>query len=139
MAARLTDRQKKKIIADYQELGSYNAVAKVNGVSDKTVRSIILKNPEITEKFEEKKKQNTLDMLAFMDSRKRKMQEAIDLHLKALTDPDKINGAALSHVATSFGIIVDKATKNTASSNESLNKLDNLLKEFRDAVKPEAD
>lgn len=28
MAARLTDKQKKKIVADYLELGSYNAVAK---------------------------------------------------------------------------------------------------------------
>ena len=27
MAARLTDRQKKKIVADYLELGSYNATA----------------------------------------------------------------------------------------------------------------
>lgn len=78
-------------------------------------------------------------MLAFMDSRKEKMQEAIDLHLKALTDPKKIEAAALLQVSTSFGIIVDKATRNTASNNDSLNKLDNLLKEFRDAVKPEAD
>ena len=79
------------------------------------------------------------DMLAFMDSRKEKMQEAIDLHLAALTNPEKIEGAALSQIATSFGIIVDKATRNTASSNDSLHKLDNLLKEFKDAVKPEAD
>lgn len=30
MAARLTDKQKKKIIADYVQLGSYNAVSKIN-------------------------------------------------------------------------------------------------------------
>ena len=33
MAARLTDRQKKKIVADYAQLGSCNAVAKLNGCS----------------------------------------------------------------------------------------------------------
>lgn len=38
MAARLTDKQKKKIIADYVQLGSYNATAKVNGVSLNTVK-----------------------------------------------------------------------------------------------------
>ena len=76
-------------------------------------------------------------MLAFMDSRKEKMQEAIDLHLNALTGPEKIDDAGLSQIATSFGIIVDKATKNTASGNDSLNKLDGLLKEFKDAVKSE--
>lgn len=139
MAARLTDKQKKKIIADYVELGSYNAVSKIHGVSATTVKNIVLKSADCVEKCEQKKEQNTQDMLAFMDSRKEKMQEAIDLHLAALTNPEKIEGAALSQIATSFGIIVDKATRNTASSNDSLHKLDNLLKEFKDAVKPEAD
>ena len=45
MAARLTDRQKKKIVADYLELGSYNATAKKNGVSNHTVKRILLEVP----------------------------------------------------------------------------------------------
>ena len=139
MAARLTDKQKKKIIADYLAVESYNAVAKMNGVSKDTVKRIIQSCDDFAKIAQQKKEQNTQDMLAFMDSRKEKMQEAIDLHLAALTDPEKIQGAALSQVATSFGIIVDKATRNTASNNDSLHKLDNLLKEFRDAVKPETD
>ena len=138
MAARLTDKQKKKIIADYLETESYNATAKMNGVADTTVKRVVEECGDFKKKAEQKKKQNTLDMLAFMDSRKEKMQEAIDLHLMALTDPKKISDAGLSQIATSFGIIVDKATKNTASGNDSLNKLDGLLKEFKDAVKPEA-
>lgn len=40
MAARLTDKRKKKIIADYIELGSYNAAGKPNGVSMNTVKQI---------------------------------------------------------------------------------------------------
>lgn len=138
MAARLTDKQKKKIIADYLETESYNATAKMNGVADTTVKRVVEECGDFKKKAEQKKKQNTLDMLAFMDSRKEKMQEAIDLHLMALTDPKKISDAGLSQIATSFGIIVDKATKNTASGNDSLNKLDGLLKEFKDAVKSEA-
>ena len=70
MAARLTDRQKKKIIADYVELGSYSAAAKKNGVSDNTVRNIVRGNSDISRKCERKKEQNTADMLAYMDSRK---------------------------------------------------------------------
>ena len=139
MAARLTDRQKKKIVADYVELGSYNAVAKIHGVSATTVKNTVLKSADCVKKCEQKKKQNTLDMLAFMESRKGKMQDAIDLYLEALTSREKIEGAPLSQVATTFGIVVDKATKNTAGSNDSLNKLDNLLREFKDAVKPETD
>lgn len=137
MAARITDKQKKKIVADYLETESYNATAKLNGVADTTVKRVVEDCRDFKKKAEQKKKQNTLDMLAFMDSRKGKMQEAIDIHLKYLTDSDKISEAGLSQIATSFGIIVDKATKNTASGNDSLNKLDGLLKEFKDAVKSE--
>ena len=42
MAKRLTDRQKKKIVADYLELQSYNATAKENGVSKDTVKRVVL-------------------------------------------------------------------------------------------------
>ncbi len=137
MAARLTDKQKKKIVADYLETESYNATAKLNGVADTTVKRVVEDCREFQQIAEQKKKQNTLDMLAFMDSRKKKMQEAIDMHLQALTDEEKIRSAGLAQIATSFGIIVDKATRNTASGNDSLNKLDGLLKEFKDAVKSE--
>ena len=137
MAARLTDKQKKKIVADYLETESYNATAKLNGVADTTVKRVVEDCREFQKIAEKKKKQNTLDMLAFMDSRKKKMQEAIDMHLQALTDEEKIRSAGLAQIATSFGIIVDKATRNTASGNDSLNKLDGLLKEFKDAVKSE--
>ena len=50
MAARLTDKQKKKIIADYVQLGSYNAVSKINGVSATTVKNIVLKSADFVEK-----------------------------------------------------------------------------------------
>ncbi len=137
MAARLTDRQKKKILADYVQTNNYSATARMNNVSATSVKNLVRGNADIVEMCEQKKEENTVEMLAFMESRKGEMQKAIDLHLKALTDPEKIKAAALSQIATSFGIIVDKATKNTAGSNDSLNKLDGLIKEFRDAVKPE--
>ena len=49
MAARLTDRQKKKIVADYAQLGSCNAVAKLNGCSPNTVKKIVHNNADIAE------------------------------------------------------------------------------------------
>lgn len=138
MAARLTDRQRKMIMADRAGEMSIRQLADKYHVSTTTIQRVLKNNTVVAQMVTQKKEQNTLDMLAFMDSRKEKMQEAIDLHLMALTDPEKISDAGLSQIATSFGIIVDKATKNTASGNDSLNKLDGLLKEFRDAVKSEA-
>lgn len=138
MAARLTDKQKKKIIADYVQLGSYNATAKANGVSLNTVKKIVQGNADIAEMCNQKREENTAEMLAFMDSRKGEAQNVIDTYLKALADPEKLENASLSQIATALGIVVDKFTKNTASGSDSLNKLDGLLMEFRDAVKPEA-
>lgn len=53
MAARLTDKQKKKIIADYLETQSINATAKKNNVSWGTVRSILDGMGEIEEMLKE--------------------------------------------------------------------------------------
>lgn len=106
MAARLTDAQKKKIIADYVEYGSYNKTARMNGVSRNTVKNIIMEDKENATKCQQKKEQNTQDMLAYMDSRKAKAQEIIDKCLESL--PGKLKGANATQTATVLGIISDK-------------------------------
>ena len=78
MAARLTDKQKKEIIADYVESGSYLATAKKFGVSDNTVRKIVLGNSEVAKKCEEKRQQNTAEILDYLDSRKEKAKDVLD-------------------------------------------------------------
>lgn len=118
MAARLTDKQKKKILADYVECGSYNETAKMNGVSRNTVKNVVMADKENATKCQQKKEQNTLDMLAYMDSRKEQAQSVIDDYLKALANPTKIEAAKLSEIATALGIVVDKFTKNTATSEK---------------------
>ena len=53
MAARLTDKQKKKIIADYLELGSFRAVGRKNGVSADTVKRAVEKDDNFKRKAAE--------------------------------------------------------------------------------------
>lgn len=130
MAARLTDEQKKKIIADYVESGSYRATAKKFGISDNTVKKICSENAQIAQKCAQKKEQNTADMLAYMESRKEKAQKAVDAYLDVLTDPAKIKAAKLSEIATAMGIVVDKFTKTTAVGEDTLAKLDDVLKKI---------
>ena len=79
-AQRLTDKQKKKIIADYVQLQNYTKTAKLNGVSDTTVKRLISTAPsEMLKKVEQKKEQNTLEMLDYMDSKKERVQETFIL------------------------------------------------------------
>lgn len=55
MAKHLTDREKKKIIADYAEMGSCNAVAKKHGRSWATIKQMAEKVMKIFYKCAPKK------------------------------------------------------------------------------------
>lgn len=107
MAARLTDRQKKKIVADYLETESYNATAKENGVCGQTVRRVIEESQGITENLKRKKEENTADILAYMDSRRKQVCDIIEVGLAVL--PEKIQTAkTASEVTTAIGTLIDK-------------------------------
>lgn len=107
MAARLTDKQKKKIVADYLDLGSYNAAAKMNGVSNHTVKRVVLEIPEMADKLQQKKEENTADILAYMEAQKNRVCEIIDISLEVL--PDKIrNAKTAADVTTAMGTVISK-------------------------------
>ena len=107
MAARLTDRQKKKIVADYLETESYNATAKKNGVCGQTVRRVIEESQGITENLKRKKEENTADIPAYMDSRRKQVCDIIEVGLAVL--PEKIQTAkTASEVTTAIGTLIDK-------------------------------
>lgn len=108
MAARLTDWQKKKIVADYVELGSYNAVGKLNGVSKDTVKRIVQNCEDIAEKTKQKKEENTADILAYMESQKQLVCEIISKGLMALNDEEKMACAQPSQITTALGTLIDK-------------------------------
>lgn len=109
MAARLTDKQKKKIAADYVQIGSYNAVAKINGVSATTVKNIVkAQNVEFVGKCEQKKEENAADILAYMESQKNLVCEIIGKGLTELAKPEKLEAATMSQITTALGTLIDK-------------------------------
>lgn len=108
MAARLTDRQKKKIVADYVNTQSMNAAAKLNGVSWGTARRVIEESGDIEKELERKKEENSADILAYMESQKKIVCEIIGKGLVALNDPDKLANAPPSQITTALGTLIDK-------------------------------
>lgn len=108
MAARLTDRQKKKIVADYVQLESYNAVGKIHGVAATTVRKIVLADPQSQEKLAKKKEENAYDILAYMESQKNVICEIIGKGFVALNSSEKLAGASPSQITTAIGTLIDK-------------------------------
>ena len=130
MAARLTDKRKKKIIADYLELGSYNATAKRNGVCGQTVRRVIEESQDFSENLKQKNAENTADIIAYMESKRQAVCDIIEVGLKVL--PQKIQDArTASEVTTAIGTLIDKFTAFGSLPGESA-KEDDLSKSLRE-------
>lgn len=117
MAARLTDKQRKKIIADYVELGSYNAVANKHGVARNTVKAIVLADEETAQKCQEKKEQNTQDILAYMESKRDIVYEILGKALNVLNDEEKLREATPAQITTALGTLIDKWTMASEKNN----------------------
>ena len=145
---KLTDKQKKKIIADYIENGNYRETARINGVSDNTVRSIVNRNQKTSKKLAQKKEENTKDILEYMDNIAEKQKKIIDLSLEVLeqklSNPDLFTN--IRDVAIVYGTIFDKSLKykemklreeemkyKNTTTQETLDKLDALLEEQKNA------
>lgn len=110
VAARLTDRQKKKILADYVQTSNYCATAKLNGVSANTVKKIVQTNADIAEKLIRKKEENTADVLTYMESQRDVVCQIIGKGLAVLNDPAKLEEATPSQITTAIGTLIDKWT-----------------------------
>ena len=108
MAARLTDRQKKKILADYVQTNNYCGTAKINGVSATTVKNLVRANADIVEKCEQKKEENTADVMEYMNDHKDLVCSFIGKGLEMLNDPEKLAAANLSQITTAMGTLIDK-------------------------------
>ena len=108
MASKLTDRQKKQIIADRVEGMTERQIAAKHGVSQATVHKTIKADPKSVQMLSDKKEQNTQDIIKALDERKREVIQIIDLCLDALSDPEKYNRASVLTIATTLGILIDK-------------------------------
>ena len=110
---KLTDIQKKKIIADYTENQNYSETGRMNNVSNKTVERIVKNNEEVSKIVKEKKEKNTQDVLEYMDNIAEKQKKIIDLSLNVLeeklSNPDLFTN--IRDVAIVYGTIFDKALK----------------------------
>lgn len=132
---KLTDKQKKKIIADYVDNGNYSETARMNNTTDTTVRTIIKENKNMAlKKMEQKKEENTQDMLQYLESKKEDKKRVIELCFKALEDklasPDMFT--SIRDIAMVYGILVDKDLKykeimNNRVKDDKLVKVEELL------------
>ena len=111
--AKLTDKQKKKIIADYIETQNYSETARRNNVSDVTVKDVVVKDQDALKKLEQKKEENTIDMLTEMDNTKNKRIKLLAKMVNKMDD--KLENLDMftnvKDLAMAYGIMIDKELK----------------------------
>ena len=133
MARHLTDREKKKIIADYAEIGSYNAVAKKHKRSWTTIKQVVESGPDTMKKCEQKREENMRDVLAWMDARKDTACGVLDKLLTAMSNDEIIGRSTINQIATAFGIVVDKFAL-VQGDSQTLSKAKELLEGVPSAI-----
>ena len=110
---KLTDKQKKKVIADYVDNNNYSETARINNISETSVRRIVKGNEGITEKVEQKKEENTQDMFKYIETKNKEKKKIIDLCFKALNDKLEKTDifTNVKDIITVYGILIDKELK----------------------------
>ena len=132
MANRLTDKQKKKIVADYLELGSYRATARKNNVSADTVKRTVTECDEIEQKLSQKKAENTADILAYMESQRGLVCEIIGKGLAVLNDEEKLREATPAQITTALGTLIDKWAAVSGSAASESREDDPITKSLKE-------
>lgn len=74
-------------------------------------------------------------MLAYMDSRKEQAKLVLDSYIAALADPNKIELAKLSEIATAMGIVIDKFINNPMKHQLDKLKLEIELLKLESQIK----
>lgn len=106
---KLTDKQKKQIVADYVDVGSYRAAARKNNVSPNTVKRLVGEDKETAQKCAQKKDQNTVEILEALGDQTPKViafcEASLDRLLEVLPYAKNVRD-----IATAVGIMIDKYT-----------------------------
>lgn len=109
MAKRLTDKERKQVIADYVDTGNYSEAARRNGIAESTARRIVGKDKETARKAEQKKDQNTVEILEALGEQTPKViafcEASLDRLLEVLPYAKNVRD-----IATAVGIMIDKYT-----------------------------
>ena len=115
MAKKKTDKEIKEIIAYYLDCNNYSETARKFGMSDTGVKKLIDResNKESTKLLEEKKNNNTQEIMQDMDDRKETVKRLLGKLLKGIEDKcDNIDMFTnIRDLAMAYGTIVDKEFK----------------------------
>ena len=107
MPKKLNDRLRKKIAADYAECENYSEVARKYKIAVNSVKNVINADEKFASLCNQKKEQNTADILEELDSRKDIVIDFFDETLQRMFELAKTS-KDIKGIATALGIVIDK-------------------------------
>lgn len=121
---KLTDEQKQKIVADYVNNTNYEETARMNNVSNMTVKRVVQANKEVLEKVSKKKEETTNNMLEMIEKTNNKRLQVISKIVDAIDEKaDKIDMFTnVKDLASAYGILIDKEFKFAEMQKLNLDK-----------------
>ena len=127
---KLSEKEKQKIIADFVDNGNKSLTARLNKVSPTTVRKLVESNKELLNKFQQKKDESTQSILQYMETRKNKAMDFMDLAIGFMSDPEKLAKASVRDIAVAYGIIADKyvSADKRLGNDQSDGEIEKLIK-----------
>lgn len=115
MGKRISEAQKKLVLADYVQIRNYCEVGRKHGLTESTIRYIVKQNSDsdFTRLCEQKEKealQSTLDYIELQHSRKQRIfDKLLDAIEKKANNPDMFT--SIADLAKCYGILFDKEIK----------------------------
>lgn len=106
--AKLTDKQRKQIIAERAQGATFRELANKYHVSSTTIHRTLTGDPETEQKVAEKKRENTKDILEHMKSKTDEVCEIIDVYLDVLPKLENFDKLSPNQITTALGTLIDK-------------------------------
>lgn len=107
--AKISVRQKKKIVAEYAAGSTFSALAKKYGVSRATVTKLCKNDTEFAQKIADVKNESEISMLEWVISRAKTAQEIVENILATFT-PDEIKKMSGRDRAGLLKILIEQFT-----------------------------
>ena len=131
--AKLTDKEKKKIVAEYVQGGmSYRKLALKYKVSPNLIKSVVTNDKEFAQKCTHKKKENAESVLNHIAQKKDEIIDLFDETTKQLSQKVRSGTADVRELVGLFKTIIDTyaSIENTKESGEQIT---GISVEFEDA------
>lgn len=139
---RLTEKEKMAIIADYLQCGNYSEVARHYNTNYKNIAYVVTHNIELQAELSKHHEENKQDIINYMNSKKQAACDIIELYLNLLQDKAKTEKASVKDLAITLGIVIDKFTKDgasTASETEGHNSIISAITGITDKMPDDSD